>query len=158
MLKKILLFLLVLVVMAGALAVYVQFTYKQDFSEEYPVQEMNIVGDSAMIAHGRYLAYGPAHCASCHVPIEDMDRIEAGEELPMRGGLPFVLPMATLYSTNLTSDKETGIGNLSDGALYRMLRYNLTHEGEAIPELMPFANMSEYDVKSIIAFYGPSQR
>lgn len=152
MLKKFLLFLLALVVIAGALALYVQLTYKQDFSEQYPVQEMNIVGDSAMIAHGEYLAYGPAHCASCHVPVEDMDRIEAGEVLPMRGGLSITLPMATLHAPNLTSDKETGIGNLSDGELYRMLRYNINSHGEAGPELMPFASMSEYDVKSIIAF------
>lgn len=152
MVRKILLSLLVLVVLLGAFAAYIQLTYKQDFSPEYPVQEMSIEMDSVMVLHGKYLAYGPAHCAHCHVPLEDMERVEAGEELPMRGGLGFNLPIATLYSPNLTSDRETGIGNLSDGTLYRMLRYNINRHGEAGPELMPFSNMSEYDIKSIIAF------
>ena len=30
------------------------------------------------------------------------------------GGLPFLTPFGTLYSTNITPDKETGIGNYSD--------------------------------------------
>ena len=30
------------------------------------------------------------------------------------GGLGFKLPFGTLYSTNITADKETGIGNYSD--------------------------------------------
>ena len=30
------------------------------------------------------------------------------------GGLAFPLPFGTLYSTNITPDKETGIGNYSD--------------------------------------------
>ena len=30
------------------------------------------------------------------------------------GGLAFPLPFGTLYSTNITADKDTGIGNYSD--------------------------------------------
>lgn len=106
---------------------------------------MNIVADSAMLAHGRYLTYGPAHCASCHTPVDQMDRVDAGEELPMIGGFAFTLPVATLYTPNITPDEETGIGRLTDGQLYRMMRHNVNHLGEAGPEFMPFRNMSEYD-------------
>jgi mono/diheme cytochrome c family protein len=150
--RIILLTLLVFVFIIVAFATYVQATYRQTFNDAYPVSEMKVIGDSAMIAHGRYLAYGPAHCASCHVPVEQMERVEAGEELPMIGGFKFELPIANYYTPNITPDEETGIGKLSDGQLYRMLRYNVKHNGEAVPEIMPFRNMSEYDIQSIIAF------
>ena len=152
MLKKLLFGLLSLLLIVVLLAAYVQFSYNRNFDEEYPVAEMTIKADSAMISHGRYLAFGPAHCASCHVSMEDFARVEAGEELPMRGGMSFKLPIGTLYAANLTPD-ATGIGNISDGQLYRMMRHNINYNGEAAgPELMPFRNMSEYDIKSVIAF------
>lgn len=150
--KRLLMALLVVVLLLVAVVGYVQLTYKQNFDAQFPVQEMRIVADSAMVAHGRYLAYGPAHCASCHTPVDQMERIDAGEELPMIGGFAFQLPIATLYTPNITPDEETGIGRLTDGQLYRMLRHNINHSGEVGPEFMPFRNMSEYDVQSIIGF------
>lgn len=150
--RKILLTLLTIVVIIIVFVAYLQASYRQNFNDQYPVSEMQVNGDSAMIAHGRYLAYGPAHCASCHVPVDQMDRIEAGEELPLIGGFKFELPIANYFTPNITPDEETGIGRYSDGHLYRMLRYNIKANGEAVPEIMPFRNMSEYDIKSIIAF------
>jgi hypothetical protein len=151
--KKVFLFTFLAIIMVIiAFVAYVQFTYRVSFDKEYQVMNMQIEGDSAMITHGRYLAYGPAHCASCHVPVDQMDRIEAGEELPMIGGFEFVLPIATYYTPNITPDEETGIGRFTDGQLYRMLRHNIKHNGEAVPEIMPFRNMSDYDIQSIIAY------
>lgn len=105
-----------------------------------------------MIAHGKYLVYGPAHCSGCHVSINQMARIDAGEELPLIGGFEFTLPFGKLYSRNITMDRETGIGNISDGEIYRMMRHNIRRDGAVTPELMPFSNMSEYDIQSIIAY------
>ncbi len=36
---------------------------------------------------------------------------------PFAGGLAFILPFGTIYSANITADKETGIGNWSDAEL-----------------------------------------
>ncbi|MDZ7847196.1 MAG: hypothetical protein U5L96_10715 [Owenweeksia sp.] len=57
-----------------------------------------------------------------------------------------------LSPPNITPDPETGIGNLSDGELYRMLRYNINHNGRACVDFMPFVNMSEEDIHSVIAY------
>lgn len=142
----------VLAMLIIILVLFIQFSYKVDYSAEYPVEELNIEYTSERIAHGEYLAYGPAHCASCHIPFESIPDVAQGKKVDMIGGFSFTIPPATLYSTNLTPDPETGIGNLSDGELYRMLRYNIKHDGTTTIELMPFSTMSDEDIYSIIAF------
>lgn len=134
------------------LVLYIQLTWQVSFDEEYPVKEITIEADSAMLAHGEYLVYGPAHCVHCHAPISELAKVEAGEKVPLIGGFEFGLPIGNLYSPNITPDPETGIGNFTDGQLYRMLRHNITAKGLAALELMPFTTMSEYDVKAVIAY------
>jgi hypothetical protein len=48
------------------------------------------------------------------LPTEDNEKINMGQELPLKGGLNFDLPIGTLYSKNITPDDETGIGKLPD--------------------------------------------
>lgn len=134
------------------LVLYIQFSYNVDFSEDYPVRVLEVEITPERVSHGEYLAYGPAHCASCHVRFEDIPDIDAGEKRPMIGGFEFTIPPAVLRAPNITPDPETGIGNLTDGELYRMLRYNVKHDGTTTIELMPFSTMSDEDIYSIIAY------
>lgn len=151
--KRITLAILALIVFViSTLCIVVELRYEQSFDTQYPVQAIEMKADSAMIEHGRFLAYGPAHCAHCHTALENIEALEKGAEVPMSGGFVFELPLGKVYSPNITPDSETGIGKHSDGELYRMLRYNIRKDGAACLELMPFANMSDYDVRSIIAF------
>src|SRR5580704_10131181 len=55
-------------------------------------------------AKGAYITR-MADCAACHT---------AKGGVPFAGGRAFVLPFGTLYSTNITPDAETGIGNYTD--------------------------------------------
>lgn len=142
----------VLAVVVIALVLFIQLTYNVDFTEEYPVDEDLVLEITPeRVAHGEYLAYGPAQCASCHVRLEDLEAIDRGEKRPMIGGFELPLPPATLRAPNITPDEETGIGGLSDGELYRMMRYNVMHDDTTTIELMPFATMSDEDIYSIIA-------
>lgn len=151
--KKVLITLLVIVVVIIAgFTGFVQFTYNKDYSESHPVPELEVEYTSEMIARGRYLANGPAHCSHCHAPMEAMDRVEAGEEVPLTGGFGLDIPPGKFNAPNITPDPETGIGSLSDGELYRMFRYNINHKGEACIDFMPFVNMSDEDIYSIIAY------
>lgn len=151
--KRILLFAAgAIVLLIASVALYAQLNYERSFAEAYPAENLIITADSAMVEHGRYLVYGPAHCAHCHTALENIEALEKGAEVPMSGGFVFELPLGNVYSPNITPDKETGIGNHTDGELYRMLRYNIRKDGAACIELMPFSNMSDYDVKSVIAF------
>ncbi len=151
--KKVLITLLiVVVVIIAGFASFVQFSYNKDYSEDYPVPELEVEATAEMIARGRYLANGPAHCSHCHAPMEKMDLVEAGEEVALTGGFGLDIPPGSFHAPNITSDEETGIGKLSDGELYRMFRYNINHRGEACIDFMPFVNMSDEDIYSIIAY------
>jgi hypothetical protein len=66
----------------------------------------------ALIARGKYLTVA-ADCGACHTT-------EGGK--PFAGGLPFELPFGTIYSSNITPDRENGIGTWSDAEFARAIR------------------------------------
>ena len=111
MLKKALLILLaiIVVVIAGAF-IKIQMTWDKVYDIPYP--DLKTSTDSAIIAHGKYLVEGPAHCTGCHVSsFDDLVRIANGESVPLQGGVTFTMgPLGTMYPPNLTPDTETGIG------------------------------------------------
>src|SRR5688572_30812250 len=82
------------VVVGGSAAATVSLRYDRTFD----VAEVNTVAvtDSAVIARGAYLAYGPAHCAYCHNTADKIARLDAGEHVPMSGGLVFDIGIARL--------------------------------------------------------------
>lgn len=151
--KRILLICVAIVAIAmAALVFHVNGNFNRSVADQYPIPDYTIKPDSAKIAHGKYLALGPAHCSHCHAPIESLPAVEMGKEVDMTGGFVFELPIGNIYSPNITSDPETGIGSYSDGQLYRMLRHNVRADGQICLELMPFFNMCEYDIESIICY------
>jgi mono/diheme cytochrome c family protein len=132
------------------LVVIVLILSKRTFDAPFP--NITAVNDSAVIARGKYLAFGPAHCSGCHSPAENLARLNQGEELPLVGGHDFALPIGHMYSANLTPDKETGIGNLTDQQIARALRYGVGHDGRALFDFMPFHNLSDDDLRAVISF------
>src|SRR5215470_3787894 len=87
------------IVVFSIIAIFVILVFalqNKKFKAPYP--NIHASTDSAAIARGKYLAYGPAHCSGCHVPAADQQKIIAGEELSFRGGLEFSLPIGKLYS------------------------------------------------------------
>lgn len=64
---------------------------------------------SERIAYGKYLVRA-ASCGECHTPF---DKGSFDTTKFLAGGRTFSLPSGDVTSANLTSDKETGIGNLT---------------------------------------------
>ena len=64
-----------------------------------------------LVARGEYLARA-ADCAACH-------NAPGGQSFA--GGVPFKLPFGIIYSSNITPDRETGIGDWSDNDFVRAL-------------------------------------
>lgn len=149
-LKILKILLIIIVFVVGGIVTYALTSFEKKFDAPYP--DIRASADSTVIARGRHLAMGPAHCADCHAPIRDRERVLAGEEVPLSGGFNFVLPLGTLYAPNITSDKETGIGNLTDQEIARSLRYGIRHDGQAILDLMPFYDLSDEDLSAIISW------
>ena len=108
--------------------------------------------DSLVIARGKYLAYGPAHCSGCHSTLADQQKVMNGEEVAFQGGFKFALPIGDIYAKNITPDDETGIGKIPDSVLARSLRYGVARDGRALFDFMPFHNLSDEDLVAVLSF------
>jgi mono/diheme cytochrome c family protein len=100
---------------------------------------------ASLIQRGEYLARA-ADCAACHTA-------EGGA--PYAGGRAFVLPFGTLYSTNITPDKETGIGNYSDANFLDAVHKGIGRNNTKLYPAMPFASytyMTDADAAAIKAY------
>jgi mono/diheme cytochrome c family protein len=98
-----------------------------------------------LIARGEYLARA-ADCAVCHTA-------EGG--VPYAGGRAFILPFGTLYSTNITPDKETGIGNDSDADFLNAIHKGIGRGDAKLYPAMPYASytyMTDADALAIKAY------
>jgi mono/diheme cytochrome c family protein len=92
----------------------------------------DVVPSPELVARGEYLARA-ADCAACH-------NVPGGE--PFAGGLPFKLPFGTIYSTNITSDRETGIGTWSDDDFVRALHRGIAKDGTHLYPAFPYTSYS----------------
>lgn len=142
-------FISIILIFVG-LFIFIQLSWNKKFEAPYP----NIVAskDSAVIARGKHLVYGPAHCGSCHIPMDKITESENGDVLPLSGGLEFPFPPGTIRTRNLTPDEETGIGKLTDGELARTMRYMVGSDGRCIFPMMPFSELSDEDLTAIISY------
>ena len=139
---------LLLLVVGAVLAVLLRW----DRTFEAPLPDIHASTDPDVVAAGRYLAYGPAHCANCHVPPELHPALERGEEPPLSGGVEFRPPPGTFRTPNLTPDRATGIGAVSDGQLARVLRYGVRRDGRAAVPFMNYHQLSDGDLTALISF------
>lgn len=117
-----------------------------------PFPDIHASADSVIIARGKYLVTGPAHCADCHASPDQASLLALGKPVSLNGGKEFKGDIGTLRAPNITSDRETGVGNLSDGQIARALRYGVDHKGKALFPLMPFQNLSDGDLRAIISY------
>ena len=139
-----------LVVIVAGFVCTVLLRWKRTFDE--PLPDIHASRDSAVIATGRYLAYGPAHCAYCHTTAETAPALDKGEQPPLSGGFVFAIPPGTFRTPNLTPDSATGIGAMSDGQVARMLRYGVRRDGRAALPFMNYHLLSDADIRALISF------
>jgi nicotinate dehydrogenase subunit B len=99
----------------------------------------------ATIERGRQLA-ALGDCATCHTLINGM--LNAG-------GRAIETPFGIIYSTNITPDVETGIGNWSYPAFERAMREGIHRDGRHLYPAFPythFAKASDADLQALYAF------
>jgi mono/diheme cytochrome c family protein len=116
-----------------------------DYHGEDPTGVPAELKSASLIEQGKYLTQA-ADCAACHTA-------EGGA--PYAGGRAFVLPFGTLYSTNITPDKETGIGNYSDANFLNAVHKGIGPNNTKLYPAMPFASytyMTDADAIAIKAY------
>jgi mono/diheme cytochrome c family protein len=97
------------------------------------------------IERGRYLV-NAGDCASCHTD-------QGGK--PYAGGLAVPTPFGVIYSTNITPDPTTGIGNWSEHDFYKAMHNGIGRDGKHLYPAFPypwFTKVSRDDVGAIKAF------
>lgn len=73
-------------------------------------------------------------CIACHTMAEGK---------PYAGGLKMTTPVGAIYSTNITPDKETGIGNYSYEDFVKAVRYGVAKDGRNLYPAMPYTSYSK---------------
>jgi mono/diheme cytochrome c family protein len=146
--KRLLVGLAVLLVLGTAgVAIAVVIRENRTFDAPYPA--LHASDDPAVIARGRYLVAGPAHCVSCH---SDPSDDGSSPDAPLSGGRRFDLPVGTFYVPNITPDPTTGIGRYTDPELARALRYGVHPTGRAVLPFMAFADLADADLVAILSY------
>ena len=104
----------------------------------------NVAGTD-MVARGEYLTRA-ADCIACHT---------APGGTPFAGGMAFPLPFGSLYSTNITPDKDTGIGAWSDEDFVKALHEGVGRDGKHLYPAFPYTSytlMTRSDVLAVKAY------
>ena len=96
-------------------------------------------------ARGQYIFALAGGCA-CH---------SAPKGAQHAGGRAFPIPFGTVYSTNITQDKETGLGNWTDQQISDAITKGIRRDGSRILPVMPYekySGMAQEDLKALIAY------
>ena len=110
--------------------------------------------DDAQIARGKYLVT-VAGCSDCHTPgallgSPDMKRYLGGSDVG------FAIPGLGVYvGSNLTPDKDTGLGGWTSEQIIAAIRAGKTPEGRQLSPVMPFpafSHLADADAEAIAAF------
>jgi mono/diheme cytochrome c family protein len=102
--------------------------------------------DAELVKRGQYLSIA-GDCAACHTAPN------GGK--PFAGGYPIGSPMGTIWSTNITPSKQSGIGNWTEEQFARAVREGVSPHGNLYPA-MPYdsyALITDDDMKALYAYF-----
>jgi mono/diheme cytochrome c family protein len=83
-------------------------------------------------------------CQTCHT---------AEQGAPFAGGRPIGTPFGQVFATNITPDRETGIGAYSQAAFARAMRQGLRRDGAELYPAFPYDHFSYADGADFDALY-----
>ena len=94
---------------------------------------------------GAYLAR-IGNCAGCHT---------ANPKKPFAGGRAIETPFGKIYSSNLTPNAETGLGNWTSGDFYQAMHSGISKDGSYLYPAFPYTEytkMSRADVDDLFSY------
>jgi mono/diheme cytochrome c family protein len=117
-----------------------------DYKDANPTGVPAQLAQADLIKRGEYLAHA-ADCVACHT---------APGAQAYAGGFTFNLPgIGTIYSTNITPDKETGIGNYTDQQFLDAVKRGVRADGQNLYPAMSYTTysyMTDADALAIKAY------
>jgi mono/diheme cytochrome c family protein len=110
-----------------------------------PVSAQGTPASAAEVARGRYI-FGATGGCGCHtVPKGQVNA----------GGRRYDGPFGTVFASNITPDRQTGIGTWTDEQIITAIRLGRRPNGERLLPVHPFTvfnGMAEEDLKAVVAF------
>jgi mono/diheme cytochrome c family protein len=125
----------ILVLAAGTVAVMASVSSTIDAADAATFSEVE--------QKGEYLA-AAGNCVSCHTT-------DNGGQFA--GGLAFETPFGTIYSTNITSDPEAGIGQWSLEDFTKAMRHGEAPDGKHLYPVFPYASYAKVSDEDVAAIY-----
>lgn len=125
----------------------------QAHSRNDPARDLT---DPSLIQRGRYIVTASGNCAGCHSPNKTPNDPEwlAGY-LPGTPGQPFQIGEFQIYPSNITPDRETGIGSWTPQEVFNSLRHGRDKDGNILCPAMPwvyYRDQSDRDNWAIVAY------
>ncbi|MGE6822753.1 c-type cytochrome [Pseudomonas soli] len=102
--------------------------------------------NAALVSRGEYVAR-LSDCVACH---------SLPGKAPFAGGLEMATPLGAIHATNITADREHGIGAYSLADFDRAVRQGVAPGGRRLYPAMPYpsyAKLSDDDVRALYAFF-----
>lgn len=102
-------------------------------------------GRKELVERGQYIFAVAGGCACHTVP----------KGTPHAGGRAFPILFGTVYATNITQDKETGLGTWSDKEILNAVTTGIRPNGERLLPIMPheaYSGIAEEDLKALSAY------
>ena len=149
----ILLFLIVFVVIGGNIFYQISKNSKQSIPvyeqpikfPVYPV--LNLQGKSTLeikqIEQGELLVKA-GDCITCHTNMPENGKVFAG-------GLPIQTPYGIIYSSNITPDKKTGIGQWQDSDFIKAMREGVSPDHSYYYPAFPYPYFNKVSTQDLLA-------
>jgi mono/diheme cytochrome c family protein len=140
-LAKFAIYLVVLI--AIGIGGFAAFAYRPSIPEG-PTPDAASFSTTLVEQGGRLAAAG--FCASCHTVV-------GGK--PFAGGYAMKSDFGTIYSTNISPDRTSGIGAWSEEAFHRAMREGVARDGSHLFPAFPydhFTRLSDADIHALYAF------
>ena len=133
---------LICVIAVGVVA-YAALAWRPSIAPIEPPAPQSFAAEQ--VARGKMLA-SAGNCAACHT-------VAGGPAFA--GGYAMPTPFGTIYTTNITPDRETGIGAWSLAAFTRALREGVSRDGKHLFPAFPynhFALLTDDDIGALYAY------
>lgn len=129
------------VIAAGAGAAYVANVFPSAIA---PIEAIDTASFSEeQLEKGELLAY-LGDCSSCH---------KGSDGKSLSGGFGLPTPFGTIYATNITPDRETGIGTWSLDAFKRAMREGIRQDGAHLYPAFPYDHFDGTTDEDLAALY-----
>ncbi|NVZ18897.1 c-type cytochrome [Pseudomonas costantinii] len=128
-------------VAAGLLAWYVTREPASPFE-----QAQAATVDPALVSRGEYVAR-LSDCVACH---------SLPGKTPFAGGLEMATPLGAIHATNITPDRNAGIGAYTLADFDRAVRHGVAPGGRRLYPAMPYPSyvkLSDDDMRALYAFF-----